>query len=75
MTKSRGKYPEHTGYAHVIGLMYKLYTSSKDNTDLLQGDDEDNERFELERDLLLWKKTISVMLSNKKLPFMDNDMY
>ena len=44
LTTSSGKHLEEISYAHIVSLMYKLLTSSKDGDDLSIGFDRDRGR-------------------------------
>ena len=44
MTTSSGKHSEDISHAHIVSLMYKLFTSAKDSEDLSIGYDRDRGR-------------------------------
>ena len=44
LTTSSGKHLEEISHAHIVSLMYKLLTSSKDSDDLSNGFDRNRER-------------------------------
>ena len=59
LTTSSGKHLEDISHAHLVSLMYKLITSSKDSNDLSIGFDNNRNR---RRDELAQNKTIEINL-------------